>query len=100
MTSASLGMVNTDDGSADSHRQRVEIDVVEAMAHAIRTTAGEMAGDGLAMLGTPQFARQLLVAQTLLEERHQQELRTIREQGLAWRQTLEEQAAQQQARKA
>merc|ERR1712217_296166 len=70
----------SDDGSSDLHRKRLEIDVVQAMAHAIRSTA-EMSGAGLAMLGTPQFARQLMVAQTLLEEWHQQELQNIREQG-------------------
>jgi len=89
-----------DDNSADSHRQRIELDVVEAMAQAIRMTSGETPGDGMAMLGTPQFARQLLVAQGLLEDIHQRELQAIRDQGIAWRRSLEEQAAEQQNRRA
>jgi hypothetical protein len=94
------GSIRSEEDRADSHKQRIELDVVEAMAQAIRMTAGESPGDGMAMLGTPQFARQLLVAQGLLEEMHQRELRAIRDQGFAWRRSLEEQAAEQKSRRA
>jgi len=80
--------------------ERVEADVLDAMARAARTLPGDVPGEPLAILGTPHFARQLLVAQALLEEWHQKELSHIREQGLAWRRSMEGQVAQQQTRRA
>jgi len=80
--------------------ERVEADVLDAMARAARTLPGDAPGETLAILGTPHFARQLLVAQALLDDWHQKEISHIREQGLAWRHSMEEQVAQQQMRRA
>jgi len=94
------GIRGGDDSEADLQRHRIDLDVVEVMSQAIRASApsGDLASDSLAAVGTPQFARQLLEAQALLEELHHKELLAIKERGRAWRRTLEDEAVEHQAR--
>lgn len=91
-----------DDGENDVQRDRIDMDVVEVVSQAIRAVspASDSATEGLAAVGTAQFARQLLEAQAMLEELHHQELLAIRERGRTWRRNLEDEAAEHQAREA
>lgn len=89
----------SDNAEAALRSERVETDVLDAMARAVRTAPGDLPGGSLAAPGTPEFARQLMLAQTLLEEWHQRELAHVHERGLSQCRSVEEQIAQQQARR-